>query len=124
MAKNAAKKRRRGVKVKVKQKNTAFHKKLTFTNAQVQASWDPKKSAAQNLRNIGVAADANDLVNEGEGAQGARKEVAEHFAVPDSDDLRVVDRNFRRRPMSEEDQMYIASLMRKHGEDYKAMQMD
>lgn len=35
--------------------------------------------------------------------------------VADTADLKVIDRNFGRRPMSDEDQRYTAKLMAKHG---------
>lgn len=39
--------------------------------------------------------------------------------VPDTGDLKVVDRNFGRRPMSDEDQRYTVKLMSKFGLDYE-----
>lgn len=37
--------------------------------------------------------------------------------VTDTADLKVIDRNYGRRPMSDEDQRYTAKLMAKHGLD-------
>lgn len=39
--------------------------------------------------------------------------------VPDTDELKVVNRNFGRRPMSDEDQRYTVKLMAKYGLDHE-----
>lgn len=41
--------------------------------------------------------------------------------VADTADLKVIDRNYGRRPMSDEDQRYTAKLMAKHGLDHRVI---
>ena len=50
----------------------------------------------------------------------------ELFQIPESDDLRSVDVNPRRRnqPMMEKDQKFIKKLINKHGTKYDAMARD
>eukprot|EP00904_Undaria_pinnatifida_P004928 jgi/Undpi1/1565/HiC_scaffold_11.g04955.m1 len=51
-------------------------------------------------------------------------EVSRLFDVADTNDLNVVDRNYGRRPMSDEDQRYTVKLMAKFGLDHEAMARD
>ncbi|CBN75225.1 conserved unknown protein [Ectocarpus siliculosus] len=51
-------------------------------------------------------------------------EVSRLFDVADTADLKVIDRNYGRRPMSDEDQRYMAKLLTKHGLDHEAMTRD
>ena len=85
----------------------------------VKEKWNPERSARQNLASMGLAANPNEAV--GGGRVGARADAAhevakaaavaaevdanELFEIPESDDLRSVDANSRRRkqPMMEKD---------------------
>mmetsp|Transcript_5504 Transcript_5504/g.7566 ORF Transcript_5504/g.7566 Transcript_5504/m.7566 type:complete len:171 (+) Transcript_5504:79-591(+) len=118
------KKRRRGIaKAARKQKNRSRFIKPQFTNDVVRDNWDNNASAKENLSKLGIVHDANAHFTEKEKME-AKTDVAELFHVPDSDDLKVVDANAKRRVMSEEIQKYLAALIAKHGDDYTAMSRD
>jgi hypothetical protein len=98
----------------------------------VREVWNPRKSVGENFRLLGAVAvppnvegsehdgDRQDL---GQGALSSRPQL--DVDVPVSEQLRSdVDRNSRRRPMSEEDQKYAAGLLSKYGENFHAMVLD
>ncbi|CAM9278369.1 unnamed protein product, partial [Sphacelaria rigidula] len=133
MAKNAAKKRRRGIsKVTKKSKNTFRYKKPSIDSEVVRSMWNDGMVAEANLARMGLRANANSNVirpeakalAEATGRLPQGDEVARLFDVPDTDDLKVLDRNVRRRPMSDDDQQYTVKLMERFGLDHEAMARD
>jgi Ribosome biogenesis protein Nop16 len=115
-------KARRGIaKKSAKIKRRDVFLKPSFTNDAIKEQWDPKLSARKNLANIGLADKANHVVeaglkpNEsqmgiagGERAELPREQLCETLGVAiDSEDLRELSRNSKRRPMSEADQRYL-----------------
>eukprot|EP00531_Pseudo-nitzschia_arenysensis_P013584 CAMPEP_0116144230 /NCGR_PEP_ID=MMETSP0329-20121206/15893_1 /TAXON_ID=697910 /ORGANISM="Pseudo-nitzschia arenysensis, Strain B593" /LENGTH=178 /DNA_ID=CAMNT_0003639643 /DNA_START=34 /DNA_END=570 /DNA_ORIENTATION=- len=120
------KKRRAGRIGKTKLKNKGnfkrwdpdLHKKIK--NPVIQEHWDPSKSYSANFAAIGLVGNPNsDMRNINPSSKPtASKEVSvvELFDIPDSDELG--QQKEKRRPMSEDDQKYIAKCMLKHGDDY------
>eukprot|EP00903_Cladosiphon_okamuranus_P017401 g16027.t1 len=135
MAKNAAKKRRSGTrKVSKKQKNTFRYKKPDISSATVRELWDNNLTAETNMAKMGLRQSANRDIRPAANRAAARSvpggrlveadEVSRLFDVADTADLKVIDRNYGRRPMSDEDQRYTAKLMAKHGLNQVAMARD
>eukprot|EP00622_Pseudochattonella_farcimen_P003114 FR738215.1.p1 GENE.FR738215.1~~FR738215.1.p1 ORF type:complete len:166 (+),score=23.75 FR738215.1:72-569(+) len=128
------------VKIKRTMKGSVRAKYLepTFTMDSIKERWNPNMSQHANLEKMGLAADPNGkrkLVqrNERGGGLVAGKALVkstvdpnELFQIPESDDLRSVDVNSRRRnqPMMEKDQKFIKKLINKHGTKYDAMARD
>ena len=110
------KKRRAGRYGKVKQKN----KNHIRWDPNIKVSrlakkhWDPSKSASANLANMGLSADVNKTDPTPKNAQ-----TIELFHVPDSDNLEK-----KERPLSVDDQKYIAKCLKKHGDNYTKMFRD
>ncbi|CAM9119267.1 unnamed protein product [Ectocarpus sp. 12 AP-2014] len=135
MAKNAAKKRRSGTrKVSKKLKNTFRYKKPDISSAVVRERWDSNLTAETNMAKMGLRQSANRDIRAparraaASAAPGGKIvescEVSRLFDVADTADLKVIDRNYGRRPMSDEDQRYMAKLLSKHGFDHEAMARD
>eukprot|EP00752_Nemacystus_decipiens_P007704 g6887.t1 len=135
MAKNAAKKRRSGTrKVSRKLKNTFRYKKPDISSTVVRELWDNNLTAETNMAKMGLRQSANrdirPVANRAAASvlPGGRlveaDEVSRLFDVADTADLKVIDRNHGRRPMSDEDQRYAAKLMAKHGLNQEAMARD
>jgi hypothetical protein len=58
------------------------------------------------------------------GGNGSKKDAAflGFVPLPESDNL--AEKNPKRRQMSEHDQKYVVALIKKHGDNYKAMERD
>eukprot|EP00977_Amphora_coffeiformis_P018575 scaffold6594_cov162-Amphora_coffeaeformis.AAC.4 len=90
----------------------------------VKQHWDPSKSPAANLADMGLVARfqvKDDKTTQKETATAPKKaHVIELFDVPDS------DRPSRqtRFPLTKEEEEYMAKCMAKHGDNYKAMFRD
>jgi hypothetical protein len=87
--------------------------------------WDPSKSPAVNMANLGLVAKPNQDVHRTNDALSGNQEVnvVELFDIPDSDELRLA-KSERRAAVKEEDQKYIARCMARHGDDYGKMFRD
>lgn len=120
------KKRRAGRIGKTKIKNRGnfkrwdpdLHKKIK--NPAVREHWDPSKSFAVNFAAIGLVGNPNNDIRNTNPSKKPKTvtdvSVVELFDIPDSDQLG--QQKEKRRPMSEEDQKYIAKCMSKYGDDY------
>mmetsp|Transcript_19797 Transcript_19797/g.49257 ORF Transcript_19797/g.49257 Transcript_19797/m.49257 type:complete len:178 (-) Transcript_19797:232-765(-) len=126
MVKHARNKKRRAGRIgKTKLKNKGnfkrwdpdLHKKIK--NPVIQEHWDPSKSFSANFAAIGLVGNPNsDMRNTNVSSKLAAVKnvsVVELFDIPDSDEMGQKE---KRRPMSEDDQKYIAKCMSKHGDDY------
>ncbi|CAM9418825.1 unnamed protein product [Phaeothamnion confervicola] len=123
----AAKKRRRGVaKVKAPQKNHRKFIKPNISDERIRELWDNKKSQRENGKSMGILLESKNAFPAQASLGDEEVDSSAHpvFGVPNSDRLRDVDRNPRRRPMSEADQQYAAAQLAKHGEDHAAMARD
>lgn len=111
--------------------NNSFHRwnpKPKFTDPTVRKHWDPSKSPAINLANLGLIAKPNqdvhrsyDAIVDNDHENGEKKvDVVELFDIPDSDELRAA-KQAKRLPVSVEDQQYMVKCMSKYGTDYKKM---
>ena len=92
----------------------------------MKKTWDPSKSPAENMKNMGLLAKPNTF-NEGVVPREQSKQnsnsssatsVIELYDIPDSDTPK------RRMPLSDDDQKYICKCLAKHGDDYTAMFRD
>jgi len=118
-----AKKRRRGLKVSRKAPKHRDVRIASAVPSEIKPAYDKSKSPADNLASFGLDADANHFKQKSvPGGHGDKKNAAflGFAVVPESDDL--AEKNPKRRRISEADQQYIVLLIRRHGEDYKAME--
>lgn len=110
----------------------------------MRAIWDPKKSPAANLANMGLQSSVNSAID----ARGAialaaahekdpnlrnaktENKVIELFDIPESDKVNGITtlpgKTFAQRklPVSVDDQKYIGKCLAKHGENYRSMMRD
>lgn len=133
-----SKKKREAIKVTRKQpKKIEERIKNKLVCGPLKSLYDPTKSPAANLLNMGLVSNTNGSLRSRKNVlrvPGATEpEVASAFVgfvknIPDSDVINPaigkVDVNVKRRPMSEVDQEYVVNLIRKHGDNYKAMERD
>jgi hypothetical protein len=106
----------------------------------VRAQWNPRKSPAQNMANMGLQAAVNSAIDcraafalsHVPKAVGNGKAI-ELFDIPESDGLSDADgitmvpgKTFAQRklPVSIEDQKYMHKCLEKHGDDYRGMMRD
>mmetsp|Transcript_10936 Transcript_10936/g.15408 ORF Transcript_10936/g.15408 Transcript_10936/m.15408 type:complete len:178 (+) Transcript_10936:166-699(+) len=129
------KKRRSGRTGRTKLKTHAFakYKPPKFTDETVKKHWDPSKSPAANMAELGLKASVNtkkdiskaqEIRNDNE---SGTKPSLELFDVPDSDTMGMnanKKNNSKKLPLGTNDQIYIAKCMTKHGDDYLAMSRD
>lgn len=124
MVKAGRNKRRRSGRNRVSRKNKAA--KSAVTDNSLRKVWDKTLPAAENLARVGLRYNVNGTYGKGS-TMGSKKgesidaetlEEVSFMAIPASDSLDV-DRNTRRKPMSDEDQRYIAKLLAAHGTDYQ-----
>lgn len=149
MVKHAKTKKRRAGrtgKSKLKNRNYQFYKPTQINDETVRAAWDPRKSAAQNMVNMGLQSEVNSAIDGRAafalshiGAVGENKAI-ELFDIPESDTMMRTDGNngggnnitilpgktfaLRKLPVSIEEQKYIHKCLEIHGNDYKGMMRD
>ncbi len=144
------KKRRAGRtgKSKLTNRNYQFYKPTQINDETVRAAWDPRKSAAQNMANMGLQSEVNSAIDcraafalSHVGVVSERKAI-ELFDIPESDIMMRIDDNNndtgnnnittlpgktfaqRKLPVSIEEQKYIHKCLEVHGNDYKSMMRD
>ena len=134
---------RRG-KSKIANRNYQFYKPPAIDDKTVKAIWDPRKSAAANMANMGLQSSVNSAID----ARGAialaaaqekdpnlsssktKNKAIELFDIPESDKMNGITtlkgKTFAqiKLPVSVEDQRYISKCLGKHGDNYKAMMRD
>ena len=143
MAKKAGTKKRRSGRVgrsKLKNRNYQFFKPTRIDDDSVRAAWNPRKSPAQNMANMGLQTAVNSAIDQRAAfalaAAGNVKpdetKAVELFDIPESDNMSsggitmLPGKNFAqiKLPVSIEDQKYISRCLKKHGDDYQAMMRD
>jgi hypothetical protein len=86
----------------------------------VKKNWDASKSAAENLRDMGLIAQPNQLAGGGKKGAPEKPEVIEVFDVPESD----TPSRRQRFPLHREEEAYMVRCMTKHGDNYTKMFRD
>ena len=125
-----------------KNRNYQFYKPPQINDKTVKAIWNPRKSPAANMANMGLQSAVNSSID-------ARAAIAlaavqkkdsnpsprdakaiELFDIPDSDNMTDITilpgKTFAQRklPVSIEDQKYIRKCLAKHGDNYHSMMRD
>lgn len=139
----ATKKRRSGRtgRTKLKNRNHQFYKPPQILDKTVRAMWNPRKSPAQNLANMGLQSGVNSSIDKR--AESAKEQWKAPEAKPDGNkaielfDIPKTNNNTNGitklegktyaqtlLPVSIEDQKYIRKCLAKHGDDYKRMMRD
>ena len=103
----------------------------------MRAAWDPRKSPAQNMANMGLQTAVNSSIDARAAIALATAEVKpdekkaiELFDIPESDNMNKITMlpgktlAQRKLPVSIEDQKYIRKCLAKHGDDYHSMTRD
>ena len=125
-----------------KNRNYQFYKPPQIKDKTVKALWDPRKSPAANMANMGLQS----LVNSDIDARGAitlanahekdpnlsktQNKAIELFDIPESDKMNGITtlpgKTFAqiKLPVSVEDQKYISKCLAKHGDNYRSMMRD
>lgn len=119
------KKRRAGFKVTRKApKHRSVKIANSVTNAEIKKIYDKNKTPSANLESFGLVADVNNLKGKEDSAIPKKSHAAfvGYGQVVQSDNFS--DQNPKRRKISDVDMEYATANMRKHGEDYKAMERD
>mmetsp|Transcript_24121 Transcript_24121/g.67964 ORF Transcript_24121/g.67964 Transcript_24121/m.67964 type:complete len:180 (+) Transcript_24121:81-620(+) len=127
------KKRRAGRIGKTKLKNKNFRRwnpNPKITDKTIKKLWDPSKSPAVNMANMGLVGKPNEIgLNHNNNnstssdSTTTRMNVIELYDVPDSDGLGKKKKK-RHLPLSESEQKYMAKCMAKYGDDYGKMFRD
>lgn len=119
------KKRRAGFKITRKApKHRSVKIANSVANAEVKKLYDKSKTPSENLASFGLVADVNNLKGKEDSAIPRKKHAAfvGYGQVCDSDNFS--DKNPKRKKISEFDMEYAAANIKKHGEDFKAMERD
>lgn len=119
------KKRRAGFKVTRKApKHRSVKIANSVANPDIKKLYDKNKTPSENLTAFGLVADVNNLKGKEDSALPLKKNAAfvGYGQVVDSNNFS--DKNPRRKKISEFDMEYAALNIKKHGEDYKAMERD
>ncbi len=95
----------------------------SVVNQDIKAKYDKNKSPKDNLQSFGLVFDANNLTNESTN-KGKKESAAFLGFAKIVDGSTFVEKNPKRKQMSEVDSDYAALNIKKHGDDYAAMQKD
>jgi hypothetical protein len=119
-----AKKRRSGLKVTRKQqKHRTVRIANSVVNQDIKAKYDKNKSPKDNLAAFGLVFDANNLENES--ANHGNKESAAFLGYAKIvEGHTFVDKNSKRRQISDVDSDYAKLNIARHGTNYNAMELD
>ncbi len=119
-----AKKRRSGVKVTRKQQKPRNARIVSsIVNQDIKVKYDKKKSPKENLESFGLVFDANNLENESSN-KGNRESAAFLGFAKIVEGETFVEKNPKRKTISEVDAEYAQLNINKHGTNYKAMERD
>ncbi|KAJ1397250.1 hypothetical protein B484DRAFT_458733 [Ochromonadaceae sp. CCMP2298] len=119
------KKRRSGRKVtRVGPKHRVMKIANSVVNADIQKMYDKNKTPSENLTDFGLVSDVNNLKGRADSTLPLSKHAAFVGFGTVIDGETKLDTNPRRKPISEFDCTYAAANIKKHGDDYKAMERD
>ena len=107
----------------------------------IKSQWDPTKSAAVNMANMGLQASPNTTIlpkssldqiihsitpqaSTSTSTSTKNSKAIELFDIPDSDIIPKQTKAMRMFPVSVSDQKYLVRLMEKYGDNYKQMSRD
>lgn len=128
MARHApAKKRRRNSKVVRKAaKHKAVRVVNSITDDTIRSSYDKDLSPTENLIRLGLDPNPNDTSTIKKSAKAQRDEAFLGFANLAAGDIEIasIDRNPKRKKISEVDAKYATDCVAAHGDNYKAMSLD
>jgi hypothetical protein len=119
------KKRRSGGKVTRRApKHRAVKIANSVANVEIKKIYNKDKTPSQNLASFGLAADVNNLKGSEDSAIPLKKHAAfiGYGQVMESDNF--ADKNPKRKKISEFDMNYAAANIKKHKDNYKAMERD
>jgi len=128
MVKHGRNKKRRAGRIgrtKLKNRNFRFFKPPQITDLVVKESWNPKRSAAENMAALGLSTNNTRSLSNSTTAELAAitsNKAVELYDIPDSDN--IPKSTLRMLPVSIENQGYMVKLFAKYGSDYKKMSMD
>ena len=138
----ATKKRRSGRKgrTKLKNRNFQFYKPPNILDKTVREKWNPRKSPAQNMAEMGLQSGVNSSIDKR--AESAKEQwktpqakpdenkAIELFDIPQTNTTngitKLPGKTYAQTllPVSIEDQKYIRKCLGKHGDNYKRMFRD
>jgi hypothetical protein len=119
------KKRRAGFKVTRKApKNRVVKIANSVANADIKKLYDKNKTPSANLASFGLAADVNNLKGTEDSAIPLKKHAAFVGYGQVMESSSFPDKNPRRKKISDFDSEYAALNMKKHNDDWKAMEKD
>lgn len=96
----------------------------SVANAEVKKLYDKNKTPAENLSAFGLASEVNNLKGSADSAIPLKKHAAFVGYGKIMEGNNFEDTNPRRKKISEFDMEYAALNIKKHGENYRAMEMD
>jgi nucleolar protein 16 len=131
----ATKKRRSGRtgRTKLKNRNHQFYKPPNILDKTVREMWNPRKSPAQNMADMGLQAGVNSSIDKR--AESAKEQwktpeakpdgskAIELFDIPQTNSVNGITK-LAGKTYAIEDQKYIRKCLAKHGDDYKRMMRD
>jgi hypothetical protein len=129
-----------GISTSPKNRNYQFYKPPQINDDTIRSQWNPRKSPAQNMANMGLQTSVNSSIdaranfslanNNMDNASMEKNTAIELFDIPESDTMKSITflpgKTFAQRklPVSIEDQKYIHKCLDKHGDDYRSMMRD
>ena len=101
-------------------KHPALKVKNAVSDNKVKSLWDPSKTPHENLNTMGLDPDPN----RSKEAKPRKDKTTAFVGFMEIQPNGVIDPNPKRNIISEMDQKYIASCLKRHGEDYEKMAKD
>ena len=97
-----------------------FFKPPQYTDEIIAKNWNPRLSAKENFKRIGLSSGTTLNSTTKDSASNPSKAI-ELFDIPDSDKMNPSQKML---PVSTENQKYMVPLLEKYGNDYKKMSRD
>lgn len=120
-----AKKRRSGLKITRKPpQNRKLKIVKSIVNSDIKSSYDKNKSPKENLIEFGLVSDANNINNISNANKKKQNPAFIGYANIVTDSNSYSEKNPKRKVLSDYDKEYAKKNIDKHGDDYKAMELD